>query len=61
MNLEYKKAREAKSWILSVDPNFFDKSQTVEIKENESDYEEEEIDNYDENKVTPHYEEFSYA
>ena len=61
-NRNIKKAREAKSWILSVDPNFFDKSQTVEIKENESkDYEEEEIDNYDENKVTPHYEEFAFA
>ncbi len=57
-----KKAREAKFWILSVDPTYFDQPQEVEIKEEESkEYEEEEIDNYEDNKVTPNYEEFAFA
>ena len=62
-NRNKKRAREAKSWIVSVDPKFFDKPKKVEkIKEEESkEYEEEEISNYEENKVTPNYEEFAFA
>ena len=62
-NRNKKRAREAKSWIVSVYPKFFDKPKKVEkIKEEESkEYEEEEISNYEENKVTPNYEEFAFA
>ncbi|MDP7196104.1 MAG: hypothetical protein QF864_07920, partial [SAR202 cluster bacterium] len=62
-NYNIKKLREAKSWILSVDPNYFDKPVKVNKKEKEEnkEYEEEEISNYDDNKVVPNYEEFAFA
>jgi len=58
-----KKQKEAKIWILSVDPKFFDKPLKVEkIDDDENEkYKEEEIENYDDNKVTPNYEEFDFA
>ena len=58
-----KKQKEAKSWILSVDPQYFDKPLKVKKKEkeNQKEYEEEEISNYDDNKITPNYEEFAFA
>jgi|APSaa5957512493_1039668.scaffolds.fasta_scaffold04338_3 serine protease Do len=62
-NRNRKKLRETKSWILSVDPKYFDKPIKVtkkEEKENEE-YEEEEINNYDDNIVTPNYEDFAFA
>ena len=62
-NRNKKKQKQAKSWILSVDPKYFDKP--VKVKKNEKkeqeEYEEEEISNYEENKVTPNYEEFAFA
>ena len=62
-NNNKKKSIEAKGWILSVDPNYFDKPlKTEKIDEEENkEYEEEEINNYDDNKVTPNYEEFAFA
>ena len=62
-NRNKKKLRETKSWILSVDPKYFDKPKKVRKKDKEEnkEYEEEEISNYDENKVTPNYEEFAFA
>ena len=62
-NRNKKKQKEAKAWILSVNPNYFDKPIKVKNKEKEKqkEYEEEEISNYDENKVTPIYEEFAFA
>ena len=62
-NRNRKKQKEAKSWILSVDPKYFDKPSKVKKKEkeNQKEYEEEEISNYDDNKITPNYEEFAFA
>ena len=62
-NRNKKKQKQAKAWILSVNPNYFDKPIKVKKKEKEKqkEYEEEEISNYDENKVTPIYEEFAFA
>ena len=62
-NRNKKKQKQAKAWILSVNPNYFDKPIKVKNKEKEKqkEYEEEEISNYDENKVTPIYEEFAFA
>ncbi len=62
-NRNKKKQKQAKAWILSVNPNYFDKPIKIKKKEKEKqkEYEEEEISNYDENKVTPIYEEFAFA
>ena len=62
-NRNRKKQKEAKSWILSVDAKYFDKPLKVKKKEkeNQKEYEEEEISNYDDNKITPNYEEFAFA
>ena len=62
-NSNRKKQKEAKSWILSVDAKYFDKPLKVKKKEkeNQKEYEEEEISNYDDNKITPNYEEFAFA
>ena len=62
-NRNKKKQNQAKVWILSVNPNYFDKPIKVKKKEKDKqkEYEEEEISNYDENKVTPFYEEFAFA
>ena len=58
-----KKLRETKTWILSVDPKYFDKPVKVrkERKEQNKKYQEEEIINYEDNQITPHYEEFAFA
>tara|TARA_B100000287_G_scaffold433235_1_gene494474 strand:+ start:2395 stop:3900 length:1506 start_codon:yes stop_codon:yes gene_type:complete len=63
LNKNKKKSKEAKSWILSVDPSYFDKPVKVKKKEEEEikEYEEEEISNYDDNKITPNYENFAFA
>ena len=62
-NRNRKKQKQAKAWILSVDPKYFDKP--IKVRKNEKkeqeQYEEEEISNYDDNKVTPNYEEFAFA
>ena len=62
-NYNIKKLREAKSWILSVDPNYFDKPVKVKKKEKEEnkEYEEEEIISYEENKIVPYFEAFAFA
>ena len=62
-NRNRNKQKQAKAWILSVDPGYFDKPVKVkkgEEKEQEE-YQEDEISNYDDNKVTPNYEEFAFA
>ena len=63
INKNKNKAQSAKIWIISVDPTYFDEPIIVEkIEENQiKDYVEEEIENYDENKVTPNYEDFAFA
>ena len=63
INRNKDKARSAKTWIISVDPTYFDEPVVVEkIEENEiKDYVEDEIESYDENKVTPNYEDFAFA
>ena len=62
-NRNRKKQKQAKAWILSVNPKYFDKP--IKVRKNEKkeqeQYEEEEISNYDDNKVTPNYEEFAFA
>ena len=62
-NRNRKKQKKAKAWILSVDPKYFDKP--LKVKKNEKDdqkeYQEEEISDYDDKKVTPIYEEFAFA
>ena len=62
-NRNKKKQKEAKAWIISVDPTYFDKPLKVEKKEkeNQKEYEEEEISNYEENKIIPNYEDFAFA
>ena len=62
-NRNKKKAKESKSWILSVDPKYFDKPvKAKKIDDNKSkEYEEEEIDHYEDNKITPYYEDFNFA
>jgi len=62
-NRNKKKQKQAKAWILSVDPKYFDKPLKVKKKEKEEqkEYQEEEISDYDDNKVTPIYEEFAFA
>ena len=67
-NRNRNKQKQAKAWILSVDPKYFDKSvkakkeeKKQEEKKEQEEYEEEEITNYDDNKVTPNYEEFAFA
>ena len=63
INKNKNKAQSAKTWIISVDPTYFDEPVKVEKIEEEKikDYVEEEIENYDENKVTPNYEDFAFA
>ena len=54
--------KKIKNWILSIDPNYFKKKQAKGIRPKQSkEYEEEEIDNYDENKIIPHYETFDFV
>jgi S1-C subfamily serine protease len=62
-NRNRKKQKQAKAWILSVDPKYFDKPVKVkkEDKKEQEEYQEDEISNYDDNKVTPNYEEFAFA
>ncbi len=63
INKNKNKAQSAKTWIISVDPTYFDEPVIVKKIEEEKikDYVEEEIENYDENKVTPRYEDFAFA
>jgi S1-C subfamily serine protease len=62
-NRNRKKQKQAKAWILSVDPKYFNKP--IKVRKNEKkeqeQYEEEEVSNYEDNKVTPNYEEFAFA
>ena len=62
-NRNRKKQKQAKSWILSVNPKHFDKPIKVRKnqKKEQEEYQEEEISNYEENKITPNYEEFNFA
>ena len=58
-----KKASEVKGWILSVEPNYFDKPQKVESIEEEvqDNYEQEEISNYDEDYSAHYNEQYDFA
>ncbi|MDA9617378.1 trypsin-like peptidase domain-containing protein [Candidatus Pelagibacter sp.] len=62
-NRNRNKQKQAKAWILSIDPKYFDKPVKVkkEDKKEQEEYQEDEISNYDDNKVTPNYEEFAFA
>jgi len=62
-NQNRKKQKQAKAWILSINPKYFDKPTKVKKneKKEQEEYEEEEITNYEDNKVTPNYEEFDFA
>ena len=62
-NRNKKKLKETKSWILSVDPNYFDKPVKVrkKIKKENEDYQEEEINSYQNNQVVTNYEKFEFA
>ena len=62
-NRNRNKHKQAKAWILSIDPNYFDKPVKVkkEDKKDQEQYQEEEITNYDDNNLTPNYEEFTFA
>jgi len=62
-NRNRNKQKQAKAWILSVDPKYFDKPIKVkkEDKKEQEEYEEEEIDNYDDNILTPNYEDIQFA
>lgn len=56
-------ADKVKIWIVSVDPNYFSKKNKPKTisKEKSDEYEEEEVNTYDGNKVTNYYEEFAFA
>ena len=58
-----RKVEEIKGWIISIDPNFFDKPKQVKeiTEEKQKEYEEEEINNYDENTIKPNYEDIGFA
>ena len=58
-----RKIKEVKSWIISVDPNYFDEPTKVEkIKDEEQEnYQQEEINNYEDDYSAPHYEQFEFA
>ena len=62
-NRNRKKQKQAKAWILSVDPTFFDKP--IKIKKNEKkdqkEYQEEEINNYEESNNIPQFEDFAFV
>ncbi len=62
-NKNRRKQKEAKAWILSIDPNYFDKPIKIkkEEKRDQEEYKEEEITNYEDNNVVPNYEEFDFA
>ena len=56
-------ANKTKIWIVSVEPDYFSKKnkpKTISKKKSEE-YEEEEVDAYDGNKVTNYYEEFAFV
>ena len=62
LNKDKKKILSTKSWILSVDPTYFDEPVVIEnIVEKILGYIEKEIENYDEKKVKPDYEDFIFA
>ena len=50
-------SQKIKKWILTIDPNYFKKKQTTGLKPKQSkEYEDNEIDDYEETKITPQYE-----
>jgi serine protease Do len=62
-NRNRNKQKQAKAWILSIDPKYFDKPVKIkkEDKKEQEEYQEDEIDNYDENILTPNYEDIQFA
>lgn len=62
LNKDKKKIVSTKSWILSVNPTYFDEPVVIEnIVEKILGYIEKEIENYDEKEVKPDYEDFIFA
>ena len=62
LNKDKKKILSTKSWILSVDPTYFDEPVVIEnIVEKILGYIEKEIENYDEKELKPDYEDFVFA
>ena len=63
LNKDKKKILSTKSWILSVDPTYFDEPVVIEKAEEKKirKYRQKEIENYDEKKVKPDYEDFVFA
>ena len=62
LNKDKKKILSTKSWILSVDPTYFDEPVVIEnIVEKILGYIEKEIENYDEKEAKPDYEDFIFA
>ena len=62
LNKDKKKILSTKSWILSVDPTYFDEPVVIEnIVEKILGYIEKEIENYDEKEIKPDYEDFIFA
>ena len=61
-NRNKKKQKQAKAWILSVNSKYFDKPIKVKKeKKEQEEYQEEEINNYEDNKIIPNYEQFEFA
>ena len=62
-NRNRNKQKQAKAWILSVDPKYFDKPIKVkkDEKKNKKNIKKKKLHNYDDNNVTPNYEEFAFA
>ncbi len=61
-NRNRKKQKKIKSWILSVDPKYFDKPKKIKNNKKENnEYKEEEVENYEKNKIKPEYEQFTFA
>ncbi len=62
LNKDKKKILSTKSWILSVDPTYFNEPVVIEnVVEKILGYIEKEIENYDEKEVKPDYEDFIFA
>ncbi len=56
------KLKETKEWILSIDPNYFDKKKVKKLKpKEEKEIQEEEVEKYDRRKKETQFEKFDFA
>lgn len=56
------KLKEIKEWILSIDPNYFDKKKVDKVKpEKKEEYQEEEVKEYDNRKKETQFDKFDFA